>query len=107
MKWFKRHLNWTWTMAMVVQFATIGFDSPIPYIALHLLFLGVTVWVIIQKGRRLAWILFPVSALFLSNEKEQTDMNKKTDRGQMKDDKSPQISQFQGLKWTGVRILGL
>ena len=69
MNWFKAHLNWTWAFAVIVRFATIDFDSPIPYIALHALFLIITIWVLHRKGRSWAWVLFQIAAPFLSNKR--------------------------------------
>jgi len=69
MNWFQRHLNWTWAISMAVQFTTIGFDSPAPYIILHILFWIATIWVLHRKSRSIAWILIPISVLFLDNRR--------------------------------------
>ena len=72
MIWFNKHLNWTWVLACALQFTTIGFETPIPYLITHIFFLGITLWVIHRKGRCWLWILIPISAPCLSNERNNS-----------------------------------
>ena len=69
MKWFERHLNWTYVLANL-------FLSLLVAVELEWRLVGVAMWpisgwVIIQKGRSLWWLLLaPVfSPLWLTNKK--------------------------------------
>ena len=79
MKWFEKHLNWTWVLANSVivvgslwvrgGLVTVG----IAIVAL-LAILLVSGWVIIQKGRSLWWLLLSVlgSPLWLTSKKTES-----------------------------------
>ena len=75
MNWSRRHLNWTWFIAALLNFCFIPFDSPVPYIVYHAVFLIITVWVLYQKKRCWLWVIFPIAVLFLEN-KRLIDVNK-------------------------------
>jgi len=63
----KKHLNIQWFILTALMFTTVLFDSPIPYAVIGTFWLIDTFWVLHCKGRSLAWIIFPISALFLKN----------------------------------------
>ena len=65
--WFKHHINITWGIFTLLQFTGILFESSIPFIILRLLWFGVTLWALSQKGRCFLWVLIPISVLFLPN----------------------------------------
>ena len=69
MVWCKKHLHWTWIMITLLRFSFITLDSPVPYIIYSVAFLGVTLWVLHQKGRSLVWVLMPIAVLFLRNNR--------------------------------------
>lgn len=78
MNWFKRHLNWTWVFAYLIWFplnaTALDHDfHTIPSLIGSGFLLGVSIWVIKQKGRRLAWVLLTpfFSPLWLGNKKTQ------------------------------------
>ena len=70
MNWFKRHLNLTWfiVVSLASQMGTLyNIGVPIGVIMLFTLTLivGVTIWVLYQKGRDFLWVVCPISVLFL------------------------------------------
>ncbi|MFC1967128.1 hypothetical protein ACFLV2_00570 [Chloroflexota bacterium] len=71
MKWFQRHLNWTWVFAYLIWFLLNRSESVVVWLSVIILLLIVSGWVIKQKGRRLWWILLTIvfSPLWLSNKK--------------------------------------
>jgi hypothetical protein len=91
--WFQRHLNWTWVLAYpaawVLILIGVGLDSifntkvmsMVALISIVILFLTVSIWVIVMKGRSVLWILLVSiwSPLWLENKinKENQDGNAK------------------------------
>jgi len=71
MNWCRRHLNWTWIIVALPGFATVLFDSPIPYVVWGVLFFAVSFLVLAEKGRSWAWIYLPVAIPLLPNRKTQ------------------------------------
>lgn len=79
----KRHLNWTWCIAISLRFiaraAAIAFSTP-DTITLFLVLDGVgwviaiagTLWVLHQKGRSPWWVLLAIVTPFLKNKREIT-----------------------------------
>ena len=73
MNWFQRHLNLTFCLSWVcvnilANLAQLGVDV-IWLIVAVVLYICVVLWVLKMKGRSLWWVLFSISALFLSNKK--------------------------------------
>lgn len=70
MSWFKRHLNWTWLLMVVIVFNTVWFSSPIPYVIAILSYYAVSMWVLHRKGRGNGWVIVPVFIPFLKNKRQ-------------------------------------
>lgn len=71
MTWFKKHLNLTWMIITLLQFTTVMFESPTPFIIARVTWLITTIWVLHRKKRCWAWVIFPISVLFLENKREE------------------------------------
>jgi hypothetical protein len=70
MGWFRRHLNLTWVMAVILLFSTVFFSTPIPYLICWILMIITTIWALKQKGQSAWWVFIPIAVLFLRNKKE-------------------------------------
>jgi len=68
--WAKRHINLTWVFFGLLLFSTIFFSTPLPYMVAYALLIVATFWGLHQKGRCWAWFIFPISVLFLENQKD-------------------------------------
>jgi len=74
--WFKRHLNWTWFLTWMFS-NIILISIGILYIELYIVlvigccvvYYGITLWVLNEKGRNLLWSFVPISAVLLDNKK--------------------------------------
>jgi len=80
MKWFKRHLNITLCLPILICCVATSFDAMISgdeatafsvlaticYISFFIL----AIWVVEQKRRSIWWVIFPISVLLLNNKKE-------------------------------------
>jgi len=65
MAWFKKHLNWTMGLALLIGlllFPTAFLETPIVYIALYITWIALVLftgrWVLKEKGRSLATLLW-------------------------------------------------
>lgn len=67
MRWFKCHINITWTIFWLLQLVSLMFESIVPFFILYPLFIIATIWSLQQKGRSWFWVLIPISVLFLYN----------------------------------------
>jgi len=74
MWWFKRHLNLTWVMAVILLLSTVFFPTPIPYVICWILMIVTTIWALKQKGQSAWWVFFPIIVLFLGNKKEASQI---------------------------------
>ena len=75
MGWFSRHLNITWVILTLLQFTTIWYDSPIPFLITRVLWIVGTFWVLHRKDRSWLWFIIPISVLFLSNKRTGENTN--------------------------------
>jgi len=77
MNWFKRHLNLTWGISCAIYFTILVFvelTSPIPFYVVWAFFIGITLWVLHQKGRGFGWVICPVACLFLTNKRQKPNV---------------------------------
>ena len=65
----KKHLNIVWCAAFVLRFGTVTLTSAVPFILLSVLFIAVTLWVLHEKGQTLWWVLIPIAAPILKNNR--------------------------------------
>ncbi len=79
--WFEQHLNWTLFFVWLLLLATVSIatsatlvNTDFAVIAIWivlLLFIGVEIWVLVQKKRSGWWLLFgPIIILCLSNKRD-------------------------------------
>lgn len=76
MTWFKRHLNITWLIALVLPYLAVRSDSPVPYIVTATVYYAVTLWVLHRKGRSLAWVFIAIVTPFLDNHRERENQRR-------------------------------
>lgn len=82
MKWAKKHLNWTWIIAVFSYFASwyVVDDEPLfPVFPVLVggIWLGITVWVLSRKGQDVRWTIFPISAILLTNKRVKKPQGKR------------------------------
>ena len=79
--WFEQHLNWTLFFAWLLLLATVSIatsatlaNTDFAVIAIWivlLLFIGVEIWVLVQKKRSGWWLLFsPIVVMCLTNKRD-------------------------------------
>lgn len=70
MKWIKRHINITWTLFALLWFSSGYLNNETLTFIMFAVLIGITLFSLYLKKRSYAWILIPISVLFLQNQEQ-------------------------------------